>query len=240
MVGRPRKTEQKTEETKEIKQEQVNNQNNLFTPEVMAQMFAMFEQFTEMKEQKKNKEQIKETVHKENLETKPYERFSKSMLMKIRDEMVVVRSVVDNVSFTSPMTKIVYRWKQKGAVQMLPISEVLAMDNHSTRFLFTPWLVVEDDRVIDALGLSRTYDLVSKVEDISQLVHLSKEEIQDIFNELPKNYLNNFKNEIFRKVRTRELNDLKTIDILGELLHIDLKDIETEEEINNKIKSKGR
>jgi uncharacterized hydantoinase/oxoprolinase family protein len=78
--------------------------------------------------------------------------------------------------------------------------------------------------------------LISKIEDISQLIKLSKQDIKDIFNELPNNYLNNFKNEIFRKVRTRELNDLKTIDILSEILHMDLKDIETEDELNKRNK----
>jgi hypothetical protein len=232
-MARPKKI---IEENIEEKQETNQSSNDLFTPENMAKMFAMFEQFTEMKNQKENIQQINETKNasEEKKEINKYEHFSKSMLMKIRDEMVTVRSVVDNVNFSSPMSKITYRWKQKGAVQILPISEILAMDNHSSRFLFTPWLVVEDDRVVDALGLVRTYELVSKVEDISQLIKLDKKEIEDIFNELPKNYQNNFKNEIFRKVRIRELNDLKTIDILSEVLHMDLKDIETEDEINKR------
>jgi hypothetical protein len=105
------------------------------------------------------------------------------------------------------------------------------MDNTSTRFLFTPWVVVEDERVIEAFGLGRIYELISKVEDISQLINFSKEEIESIFNELPKHYQNSFKNEIFRKVRTRELNDLKIIDILSQVLHIDLNNIESEEEL---------
>ncbi|MDP4146627.1 MAG: hypothetical protein Q8936_19485 [Bacillota bacterium] len=239
-MARPRKIkEENIENVIEEKQEtnvSVNNSNDLFTPENMAKMFAMFEQFSEMKKQKDNNEQIKQDkiTKEEKKETKKYERFSKSMLMQIRDEMVTVRSVVNNVNFSSPISKITYRWKEKGAVQILPISEILAMDNHSSRFLFTPWLIVEDDRVIDALGLARTYELVSKVEDISQLIKLSEREIEDIFNELPKNYQNNFKNEIFRKVRIRELNDLKTIDILSKVLHMDLKDIETEEEMNKR------
>jgi hypothetical protein len=236
MSGRPRKNkEENIENTMEETQEINKNSNDLFTPENMAKMFAMFEQFTEMKKQK---EQVlkKENIDQEKKEVNKYEHFSKSMLMKIRDEMVTVRSVVDNVNFSSPMTKITYRWKEKGSVQILPISEILSMDNHSSRFLFTPWLVVEDDRVIEALGLRRTYELISKIEDISQLIKLSKQDIKDIFNELPNNYLNNFKNEIFRKVRTRELNDLKTIDILSEILHMDLKDIETEDELNKRNK----
>jgi hypothetical protein len=239
MAGRKKNKEEDIENVVNEEQNNKETNKNLFdefmTPENMMKMFAMFKQMESM-QQSASKETENSIVKENNKEEKQYTHFSKSMLMKIREEMVNVRSVVDNVSFSSPMTKITYRWKKKGTVQILPISEILAMDNQSSRFLFTPWLVVEDERVIDALGLSRTYELVSKVEDISQLTKLSKKELEDIFNELPSNYLNNFKNEIFRKVRTRELNDLKTIDILSEILHMDLKDIETEEELKQKNK----
>jgi hypothetical protein len=241
-MGRPRKIKEENIEIeekvvdKEVEIEKENTKipsfEDLMTPENMMKMFAVFKQMESMQQQvtNDNKEEKVEHISEKKQDSK-YERFTKARLMKIKDEEVVVRSVVDNVSFTSPMTKIKYRSRKKGAVQPLPISEILAMDNTSTRFLFTPWVVVEDERVIEAFGLGRIYELISKVEDISQLINFSKEEIESIFNELPKHYQNSFKNEIFRKVRTRELNDLKIIDILSQVLHIDLNNIESEEEL---------
>lgn len=229
MAGRQKKIIEETIDNKveesTVKDTKASTFEEFMTPENMMKMFAMFKQMESMQQQTTEQEKVIKVEEKVG-KSKRYEHYTKSMLMNIRDEMVNVRSVVDNVCFTSPMTKISYRWKEKGAIQLLPISEVLAMDNQSSRFLYTPWLVIEDERVIDALGLGRTYELVKKVEDVNQLIKLNKEEIKSIFDELPKNYKHNFKNEIFRKVATRELNDLKTIDILSEVLNINLKDVD--------------
>lgn len=225
MAGRPRKTETKNEnkevEIKEVKDtsKQSVSFEEMMTPENIMKMFTMFKQMENMQQ-----ETVKETkVIKEKQEYP--KKFTKAMLAKISDETVIVRSTTDNVTFISPKTKIEYNWLTKGDVEPLPIVEILAMENASKRFLHTPWLVVEDERVIDALDLKRTYDLIKKVENVDELIKLSKDEISKIFNELPSQYKNNFRNEIFKKVKSRELNNLSTIDSLSEILHIDLKNI---------------
>ena len=218
------KIEKKTDTTKKsvsnAKQEQ-NNTNDMFSPENMAKMFAMFKQFENMEQMQKLEKQ--ETIKKEDMSKN--EKFTKVMLTKIGDEIITVRSAVDNVSFISPKTKVEYNWLAKGDVEPLTINEILAMENKSKRFLHTPWLIIEDDRVVQALNLQRTYDLIEKVENVDELITLSKDEITKIFNELPSKYKNNFRNEIYRKIKTRELNNLSTIDDLSEILHIDLNTI---------------
>lgn len=221
-MGKPKKIDENLEVKEEIKQE--SNSNDLFTPENMAKMFAMFKQMQEMDKQQNVKE--KNTIVSKEIEnTDKKVKFTKAMLAKISDEEVVAKSTVDNLTFISPRTKIEYSWLSKGDVETLPISEILAMENKSKRFLHTPWLIIEDERVIEALNLQRTYDLIKKVEDIDELILLSKDEIEKIFNELPQQYQYNFRNEIYKKVKTRELNNLSTIDVLSEVLHIDLKNI---------------
>jgi hypothetical protein len=204
--------------------EKESNSNDLFTPENMVKMFAIFKQMQEMDKQQNIKEKS-ETITKEIEKTDKKIKFTKAMLAKISDEEVVAKSTVDNLTFISPRTKIEYSWLSKGDIETLPISEILAMENKSKRFLHTPWLVIEDERVIEALSLQRTYDLIKKVENIDELILLSKDEIEKIFNELPQQYQYNFRNEIYKKVKTRELNNLSTIDVLSEVLHIDLKNI---------------
>lgn len=226
MAGRPRKIKEEQIENNEVEIKEVKDTSKqsmsfeeMMTPENMMKMFAMFKQMENMQQ-----ETVKETkVIKEKQEYP--KKFTKAMLAKISDETVIVRSTTDNVTFISPKTKIEYNWLTKGDVEPLPIVEILAMENASKRFLHTPWLVVEDERVIDALDLKRTYDLIKKVENVDELIKLSKDEISKIFNELPSQYKNNFRNEIFKKVKSRELNNLSTIDSLSEILHIDLKNI---------------
>jgi len=226
-MGRTKKVDDNLEIKEENKQslesEEKSDSNDLFTPENMAKMFAMFKQMQKMDKQQNVEEK---NITKEKIEnTDKKVKFTKAMLAKISDEEVVAKSTVDNLTFISPRTKIEYSWLSKGDVETLSINEILAMENKSKRFLHTPWLVIEDERVIEALGLQRTYELIKKVENIDELILLNKDEIEKIFNELPQQYQYNFRNEIYKKVKTRELNNLSTIDILGEILHIDLKNI---------------
>ena len=226
-MGRTKKVDDNLEIKEENKQslesEEKSDSNDLFTPENMAKMFAMFKQMQKMDKQQNVEEK---NITKEKIEnTDKKVKFTKAMLAKISDEEVVAKSTVDNLTFISPRTKIEYSWLSKGDVETLSINEILAMENKSKRFLHTPWLVIEDERVIEALGLQRTYELIKKVENIDELILLNKDEIEKIFNELPQQYQYNFRNEIYKKVKTRELNNLSTIDDLGEILHIDLKNI---------------
>ena len=86
-------------------------------------------------------------------------------------------------------------------------------------------VVIEDERVVQALRLTELYDLIDKVDDVDKLLELSTDEIDRIFNKLPKEYKDNFKDEIYVKVKTRELKDLEIIDALSKILDIDLRNI---------------
>ncbi|WP_291566967.1 MULTISPECIES: hypothetical protein [unclassified Clostridium] len=205
--------EKKTEITTDNKVEQTNIQQQI-TPELMAQMFAIF---TQMQQQEKEIIESRE----ENIKNST-DKFTKSMLTKIENEEVVVRSVLPNRIYISPRTQIKYRWDSKGDVETMPIKELLTMENTSKRFLHTPWLIVEDDRVAQAFGLDELYSLIEKVEDIDTLISLTPREIQNIFNKLPIQYKKDFTNQIYIKVKTRELKDLSIIDSLNEILGVDL------------------
>lgn len=194
-----------------------NTDNNMFSSENMAKIFAMFKQFQQMENENVKQEEIKE--QKTSLKNK---RFTKVMLSKIEDETVTVKSATDSVIFISPKSQITYNWNQKGDVETLSIKEILAMENVSKRFLHTPWLMIEDERLIQAFGLDELYDKIKQVEDIDELVKLSSEEIRNIFESLPNQYKNNFKDEIYMKVKNKELRDVVVISTLSDILGINL------------------
>ena len=155
-MGRPKK--EVVEDSKivkdEVQEKQTQNNNDMFSPENMAKMFAMFKQFQEMENQSK---EVKTNIKNENSNGK----FTKVMLSKIEDENVTVKSAIKNVIFKSPKTLIKYKWCEKGDVEVMTIKEILAMENNNKRFLHTPWLIIEDDRVIEALGLEKLYENIS-------------------------------------------------------------------------------
>lgn len=155
-------------------------------------------------------------------EVKIKDKFTKSMLSEIENEKISVRSSIKSVVFSSPKSNITYIWDEKGDVETMTVKDVLAMERKSRLFLHTPWLIVEDERVVEALGLESVYKLVEKVEDFEELIQLDTTEIRDIFGKLPKEYKKSFINEIYTKVKTGELNNLTLIRELEQILKIEL------------------
>lgn len=220
-----KKTQVKKETVKKTtaKKTQTKEKENIasgFSPEMVKQMYEIFKQFQSIENQEKS------IIN--NSKEKPInsnEKFTKVMLTEIEDEKVVVKSAIDGlVIFKSPKTLIKYKWPEKGDVEVMTIKEVLTMENESKRFLHTPWVTIEDERIIEALGLEKLYEKIEKVEDIPLLLELSPDEIRKIFNDLPKNYKDNFRDEIYMKVKSNELRDVLIINTLSDILGINLLD----------------
>ena len=46
--------------------------------------------------------------------------------------------------------------KRKGLMRVLTVEELLNMESQSHKFLHSPWLMVDDEDIIEAFNLSRT------------------------------------------------------------------------------------
>ena len=200
--GRKPKVENKVDEN------QTMDFMNMMTPKMM-QMFMKF-----MESQQKT-----EVMTTSVTEEKPI-KWNKSMLNKIKDEIVDVRSVMDGkVIYVSPKTHIKYKWLEKGDIEQLTIEEILAMDTKKM-FLRTPLLVVEDERVIEGLGLKGINKLVDKVEDIDQLVEMDLDDMEKTINELPFDYKRNLRDEISKKIENSEIRDYVVVQTLKRIFEI--------------------
>ena len=204
--GRKPKVENKIED--KVEKNQAMDFMNMMTPEMM-QMFMKF-----MESQQKT-----EVVTKTAEEEKPI-KWNKSTLNKIKDEIVDVRSVADGkVIYVSPKTHIKYKWLEKGDIEQLTIEEILAMDTKKI-FLRTPLLVVEDERIIEGLGLKEINELVDKVEDIDKLVEMDLEDMEKTINELPFDYKRNLRDEISKKIENSEIRDYVVVQTLKRIFEI--------------------
>ena len=198
-------TRKKAEPKKEVKSE------NIDMCSIPPEMFAMFMKFMEA--------QQKTEVQATAVEEKPT-KWNKTMLNKIKDEIVDVRSVVDaRVIYVSPKTHIKYKWLEKGDVESLTIEEILAMDSKKL-FLRTPLLVVEDDRVLEGLGLEKINGLVDKVEDVDKLVEMDLEDMENTINELPFEYKRNLRDEVSKKIENSEIRDYVVVQTLKRIFEL--------------------
>ncbi len=151
------------------------------------------------------------------------EKVTKASLYRQRTREIPVRSYVDGrVIYKSKKTGVTYKWLEKGAYEILTIDEILNMESQSHKFLHSPWLVVDDEEVIEAFNLTDLYQSLEKVEDIDSFISLPCKEQQEIYDNLPKSVQKQVYNHIYNKVDSGEIDSRAKIKQLEELVKIEL------------------
>ena len=194
-----KKAEPKTEPKKEGV-----DMSTMMTPEMMA----MFMKFMESQQQEVKPMNVKE------------EKWTKASLYNIKNEMVEVRNVLDGkVVYVSPKTKLKYKWLEKGDIEILSVEEVLAMDSKKI-FLRTPVLVIDDERVIEGLGLGKVYRDIELIENTEKLEELDIDELKEFVEGLSDECKNNLRDEMNKKINNYEIRDYMVVDTLKGLLDL--------------------
>lgn len=194
-----KKAEPKTEPKKEGV-----DMSTMMTPEMMA----MFMKFMESQQPEVKPMNVKE------------EKWTKASLYNIKNEMVEVRNVLDGkVVYVSPKTKLKYKWLEKGDIEILSVEEILAMDSKKI-FLRTPVLVVDDERVIEGLGLGKVYRDIELIENTEKLEELDIDELREFVEGLSDECKNNLRDEMNKKINNYEIRDYMVVDTLKGLLDL--------------------
>lgn len=148
---------------------------------------------------------------------------TKASLYQDRTREIPVRSCINGrVIYKSKKTGVTYKWLEKGSYEILTIDELLNMESQSQKFLHSPWLMVDDEDIIEAFNLAELYDLVAKVEDIDSFINMSLGEQKQIYNKLPKSLQNQVYNHIYNKVESGEIDSRAKIRELEELVQMEL------------------
>lgn len=202
-----KKTTTKKKATKKTEEEEEKKVGGLeLTPEMME----MFKKFMESQQK----------AVEPKAQKKVDEKFTKAKLYGIKDEIVPVRNILDGkVIYVSPKTKIKYKWLEKGDIEYLSIEEVLAMDSKKL-YLRTPLLIVDDERIVEGLGLERLYKDIELVENIDKLIELEEEEIERIIKGLSVGCKNNLRDEVNKKIKNCEIRDYMIVNMLKRLLDL--------------------
>ena len=193
----------KVEPKSEPKKEGVD-MSTMMTPEMMA----MFMKFMESQQPEVKPMNVKE------------EKWTKASLYNIKNEMVEVRNVLDGkVVYVSPKTKLKYKWLEKGDIEILSVEEILAMDSKKI-FLRTPVLVIDDERVIEGLGLGKVYRDIELIENTEKLEELDIDELKEFVEGLSDECKNNLRDEMNKKINNYEIRDYMVVDTLKGLLDL--------------------
>ena len=197
-------TAKKKAEPKTEKKKEGDDMSTMMTPEMMA----MFMKFMESQQQEVKPMKVKE------------EKWTKASLYNIKNEMVEVRNVLDGkVVYVSPKTKLKYKWLEKGDIEILSVEEILAMDSKKI-FLRTPVLVIDDERVIEGLGLGKIYRDIELIENTEKLEELDIDELKEFVEGLSDECKNNLRDEMNKKINNYEIRDYMVVDTLKGLLDL--------------------
>ena len=152
---------------------------------------------------------------------KKKKKWTKAKLYTIKDEFVEVRSVYDGgVTYDSPKTKISYFWTNKGDIEVMTIEEVLTMNSTRPKCLSVPWLAVNDQRVVEGLGLGKVVDMIEKIENTDALIEMDLNELEELIKSLNQEQKNNLRDEIAKKIEANEIDSYVVVVTLKRLLEI--------------------
>ena len=87
-------------------------------------------------------------------------------------------------------------------------------------YLRTPLLIVDDERIIEGLGLEKLYKDIELVENIDKLIELEEEEIERIIKGLSVGCKNNLRDEVNKKIKNCEIRDYMIVNMLKRLLDL--------------------
>ncbi|MFR6470905.1 MAG: hypothetical protein ACLUPE_01190 [Turicibacter sanguinis] len=162
-------------------------------------------------------EEPQEQPQQEVAQPKP--KATKATLFQDRNRQVIVRSCIEGrVIYKSKRSGMTYKWLEKGAYEVLTVEELLNMESQSHKFLHSPWLMVDDEDIIEAFNLAELYDLVAKVEDIDSFINMTLDEQKQIYNKLPKASQNQVYNHICFKVDSGEIDSRAKVRELEDLV----------------------
>jgi hypothetical protein len=72
--------------------------------------------------------------------------------------LIPCRSVViGGLTYISPKSQMMARWENYGDIEYIPFSELITMNAGAKRFLYDPWIIIEDEDAVKHFSLDKVY-----------------------------------------------------------------------------------
>jgi hypothetical protein len=173
---------------------------------------------------KKVKEAPKEKETEVQVETEVVKPQRKKKVEIDRNELVLCRNVTDGqLIYKSRKTGLTTLWMNYGDTEYLDVAELLTMKSSQPKFLNDVWLVVDDDVVVEFLGLKHIYKDLVDVDDIDSFFDKTPAEIEKALVKLPKGLKDTVGTRARKLVESGDLYDNRKISVIEDNLKIGLK-----------------
>lgn len=137
---------------------------------------------------------------------------------------VMCRSITNGLlNMIGQKTGIQYRWFDYGDETEVEYRDLVAEVRARNASVFDPRIIIEDDDFLDEYPQVRNYYTKEyNVQDLQQILAMSPDAMKAAILDLPKTVLPNLKNLVGTQITTGQLDSVKKIKILDELLDTDL------------------
>lgn len=84
--------------------------------------------------------------------------------------MICVKSITyGGLTYKSRINNAIHRWNQIGSEELMSVADLIEMNNYKRDFLNKPLVVLLDDRAIKYFRLTKVYENVAKINQLSQI-----------------------------------------------------------------------
>ena len=170
---------------------------------------------TTKKEVEKEKVEI---VKKETVEPKPQKKQQID-----RDSLISCYNLTSGkLTYISRKTGLQTVWSNYGDVEYIDFAELLTMKASQPKFLNEPWIFVEDEEVVNQLGLKEMYKNIIPVDEVDDFFKLNVNKAREILPKLPKGMKELIGEKARKGIQDGSLSNLQLIRLLEQELHLDL------------------
>lgn len=137
------------------------------------------------------------------------------------DEIEVV-SIIPNVSYKDNKTGDMYRWDEVGHVELMTFETLKNMCRNNKSYFTNLWLKPNDNRVVEKLGLKKTFEKCDFLMEESNYNKKNIEKICEAISECPNGLKYSIVNKVKDMVVNHRLSDIGVIRALEKHLDLDL------------------
>lgn len=139
------------------------------------------------------------------------------------NQLVSCKNVtIGTLTYVSKKTGLEVNWNAYGDEEYLEVSELLTMRGSQPRFLNEPWVMIEDEDVIEYLGLKDLYTKMFELDQIDKLFSKQIPEIENILATAPRGMKELVVDKAREMVANETLYDVRIIKLIEKYCTADL------------------
>jgi hypothetical protein len=140
-----------------------------------------------------------------------------------RDSLIACYNITSgNLIYISRKNGLQTVWSNYGDVEYIDFAELLTMKASQPKFLNEPWIFVEDEEVVNQLGLKEVYKNIIPVHEVDDFFNLNVNQAREILPKLPKGMKELISDKARKGIQNGELSNLQLIRLLEQELQLDL------------------